>query len=306
MVGDSNILGAVEPEYRSNLTHNLNEKQPLITDNGEKLEEFEISSMAKEIIESVMEYLPDFLRGYGLKKYVPIGQNNFHLVNADDFAKKFPEAKADVIGRWDSKRQAVILFVNKESAVEDNPTFFLIISSHEIMHAQSFSSLDIKESVDTKESDSLDLAGFTLTYEDGSTSFAKARLRRIGLSIIGKKNQDYFYGLNEAVTQELTERFSLKLLSENSGLESLAISEDKIKTDSGFIYSKNRQKLWQIVDEILDKNNDKFGDREEVFKVFTQAYFDGNIVPLAKLIEGTYGKGAFRRLGEETQNAVMK
>jgi len=55
-----------------------------------------------------------------------------------------------------------------------------------------------------------------------------------------------------------------------------------------------------LIDEIIEKSHGRFENRQEVFDIFARANFSGNLIPLARLIESIFGKGSFRRLGEET------
>lgn len=60
-----------------------------------------------------------------------------------------------------------------------------------------------------------------------------------------------------------------------------------------------REKLYKLCDEILEKSGDKFKDRDEVFDHFATANFTGNYLSIAHTVENTLGKGSFRRLAEE-------
>jgi len=59
-------------------------------------------------------------------------------------------------------------------------------------------------------------------------------------------------------------------------------------------YYSERMHLNQIINEIYEKNRADFTESEEVFEVFARASFSGRLLPLARLVEKTYGKGSFR------------
>lgn len=65
-----------------------------------------------------------------------------------------------------------------------------------------------------------------------------------------------------------------------------------------FSYGRERAVLNALIDKLFEKNQDKFKEREEVFNLFVTGYMTGNIMPLGRLIEKTFGKGTLRRLGE--------
>jgi hypothetical protein len=51
------------------------------------------------------------------------------------------------------------------------------------------------------------------------------------------------------------------------------------------------------VKETYERNPGHFTSTEEVFKVFAEAVLSGRLLELARLIDQTFGKGAFRKLG---------
>jgi hypothetical protein len=53
-----------------------------------------------------------------------------------------------------------------------------------------------------------------------------------------------------------------------------------------------------LLDKLYEKNTDQFSNREEVFNVFAKAMLTGNILPLGRLVDGTFGRGTLRKIGE--------
>ncbi|MBX4190155.1 hypothetical protein KW791_02580, partial [Candidatus Parcubacteria bacterium] len=68
-------------------------------------------------------------------------------------------------------------------------------------------------------------------------------------------------------------------------------------------YAGYRAKFNQLAEDLYEKNKTEFQSPEEVFTLFAKAALSGRLLPVARLIEKTYGKGKFRELGEKT---VMK
>lgn len=64
-------------------------------------------------------------------------------------------------------------------------------------------------------------------------------------------------------------------------------------------YEQEREKLNKLIDELYGQNMEKFNSREEVFDVFARTVMTGRLLPVARLIEKTFGKGSFRELGED-------
>lgn len=66
-------------------------------------------------------------------------------------------------------------------------------------------------------------------------------------------------------------------------------------------YPGERLNLIEIVREAFGKNKDRFASEEEVFTLFARASMSGNYLGLARLVEKTFGKGSFRKLGKKTR-----
>lgn len=135
----------------------------------------------------------------------------------------------------------------------------------------------------------------------------------------------HFRGLNEAVVKELerkllkkilgtkacakfkpddTELKRIKLVAEKENLP-----EDEIRYADGskedpqeiidfgtFGYRNERIVLNYIIDKILESHPEEFPDRDAVFDLFLRAHFQGDLKPLAKAIERTFGSDALRNI----------
>lgn len=93
-----------------------------------------------------------------------------------------------------------------------------------------------------------------------------------------------------------------KTLSEafNRSLE--AQEKPKNIITESFAYQQERKILNTLVDKIFERNPEKFQDREEVFEVFAKGMMNGNILPVGRLIEKTFGNGTLRRIGKLDQD----
>lgn len=58
-----------------------------------------------------------------------------------------------------------------------------------------------------------------------------------------------------------------------------------------------RKKLDSLVDMILNSSENEYTSRKEIVDVFMRANFSGKLLPLARLIEKSLGKGSFRSVG---------
>jgi hypothetical protein len=163
---------------------------------------------------------------------------------------------------------------------------------------------------------------------------------RAGLKISASRKKEEkigfftaFSGLNEAVVSEIEKRFLPQLIRDNQFLaeeyqwetskeaqelrEKIA-QEQGIKTDeivwinkdgkdfNRFPYYEQRKVLNYIVDGLYEDNADKFNSRDEVMKLFFKSHFDGRLLSIARLIEKSFGRGAFRIIGmmDERENSA--
>lgn len=62
---------------------------------------------------------------------------------------------------------------------------------------------------------------------------------------------------------------------------------------------EERKKLYQLLDEILEKSKGVFKNRDELFQKFAEANFSGNYFKIARIIDNALGKGAFRKLADK-------
>jgi len=65
-----------------------------------------------------------------------------------------------------------------------------------------------------------------------------------------------------------------------------------------FDYEEQRSIFNTLVDTLYERNKNDFKSRDEVFDMFVKAHFTGNIYELGKMIDRSFGKGTFRKIGE--------
>ena len=75
------------------------------------------------------------------------------------------------------------------------------------------------------------------------------------------------------------------------------IKQDK---DKAIILERylERQKMYELLDNIVSKSNGKF-EHGEVFYKLAYSHFSGNYLPFARIVEEVLGKGEFRKLAKE-------
>jgi len=156
---------------------------------------------------------------------------------------------------------------------------------------------------------------------------------RTGFTIDSPKKR-YFFGLiNEAVTEELSRQFILRNLdhplikseydwmvddlSSQQIQKNGSVPEDLFDGEGIYIpktfrfkdqqelvgyetFSNvtGRKALTSLINTIDSKNTGAFGDPSEVFDLFVNAIFTGHMYELGKLIDRSFGRGTFRKIGE--------
>lgn len=159
-------------------------------------------------------------------------------------------------------------------------------------------------------------------------------LRRIGLEAhsslkTNKENEDSFrhlIGLNEAVVSELQKRLFGQVVEQNPFLdeerkdllstqnkELIKKAKEKTKLPENefvyvgprgedgweaftFPYREQRKVLEYLLETIQKTDPERFPSQDDVFHIFLQAHFGGQLIPLARVIDDTFGKGTFRVL----------
>lgn len=155
---------------------------------------------------------------------------------------------------------------------------------------------------------------------------------RLGLGVNTRDGRrGYFLNLNEAVTEELTKKYvkelfdSLPLFKEemeqtkeivaqypeattedgeplfNDDTFYARIEGEKIFTER-YTYKKAREILNLLINKLFESNKDKFQNKEEIFEVFASGMMTGNLLPVGRLVDGTFGRGTLRKIGELDQD----
>lgn len=66
-----------------------------------------------------------------------------------------------------------------------------------------------------------------------------------------------------------------------------------------FERSWERKELYKLLDELIEKSNGKYENRDQLFTEFAKANFSGNYLPLARIVEDILGAGSFRKIAED-------
>jgi hypothetical protein len=290
---------------------------------GKKLKDIEKphSELDAELIAGINHHLASFVERYGGHS-IDVPEQAVHFIDIhvkrlnpqtrdEMFGLENGEPGSCASGYYNTRNEAII--INDQSA-SSHPLARAKLLAHEMMHLESFASATLPEQT---ESQTLDprRSGLSARAHDTDTESLPWHLKQ----------------LNEAVTEELTKRFlqeyaptqdifkkdleTTRLFKEKlekekhiTTVDGTPISTDDMAfgIDTGdefmyqdFSYGDERSALRTLIKTIQEKNSDRFASEEAVFDEFAKAYFAGNLLPIARLINKTYGEKSFRAVGRD-------
>lgn len=288
---------AVANEIRKNFSDN---RDQLSEDRKRKLRavEYPKSELEQSVIDDVNQLTNKLLVEAGVQPY-DIPTENIYLVphktykeinGDDDFGDAFTS----------HGRQSIV--IDAEHSIAPLERAGILV--HEMTHLKNFISIEaLNEKRDS--------------------------LRRIGIQINSTYKRDEstgsftaFSGLNEAIVARIEKELFKKLLQNHPELQQehdqifssevgkkecaemakkFDLDEEDIrwmdeKTVRAVSYPEQRKVLEYILATIVKKLPEEFPDKDAAFKLFTQAHFGGQMLPLARVIRSIFGEDSFRFL----------
>ncbi len=307
--GVSRIVGVTPEEEQSALKgakeifNDMSEKEIFIGERKFKVEDLERDKTPeeKEVILGILEKMPEFVKQYGGSP-INISENHIRILDINKLDEE-SQGKIKVEGGAGHYNSQHFIYIFPD----DKILLFASKLAHEVIHFNAFQS---HEKIQGEEKLML-------------------KSRRVGLNVETRnKSGAYFHDINEAVTEELAALFGKRYFADIPALAGSVKSVEELKkiflqkhpdrsrlaenilcilkaadnvdkvNVAFYSYPDERERLDGAIDAIYEENKDKFSQRSEVFDVFARAAMSGNLMPLARLIEKTFGKRAFRKLGE--------
>jgi len=235
--------------------------------------------------------------------------NNYFIMPNDEYLKVAdPDSNATAF----TLRKVTALNALK---VRSKPLFIAMVILHETTHLKSFLSVELSEG-EKAEDKSLfrdgvivyssekkdEEAGFSHSHFKGLQEAIIANLEKRAFSEMSKlpELQDEIARLN---TPEILEK--RKKISEKKKIpiEDILWVSDTTEDYNWVAYPRTRFVLDYVCDEIQKEFSDEYKSSEEVFQEFSNAQFNGNLMTIARLVDGAFGKGSFRILGNMDTDA---
>ena len=239
----------------------------------------------REVINFVIEGGNDFLKQYGIENQNIRAKDIY--IEKDEFWNKIK--MEDYHGICIPLEGAIAIRTDGKSI---SNTSLATRAIHELVHNAAFGRFSIKER--------------------RAVGIHQWSSERAGLRVGDpREGNDFMNDLNEAVTAELEFKFmqknkdhplfkedfwkikkhlSPKAANEASSLLEEENEEGEVEHFINTPYIHKRRRMRQVLDEILEKNPDEFENRDQVFEVFTRAYFSGRLPELSRLLKRTYGE----------------
>ncbi|MBU1290099.1 hypothetical protein KKG85_02570 [Patescibacteria group bacterium] len=273
----------------------------------EQLAKFEYPKSEKELalIDFANQETNKLMREAGVETY-NISAENYHIIP--------PELYKEIIGSGNHSAGAFFVkqgVVFNAEEYRDNLAHFGSVAFHETLHLKGYYSIEVEEKNEKVEKTS---------YREGMTVGSSQRHDHYG------GQHRHFVGLHEAIVSAQEKIFLSKLFETPEMKEEkewmmsdeakkfkkeLAkkknISEDEIiyvnkKCEGGwfFSYLPQRQTLDYVCGEIQKEFPNQYQSADDVSKEFLKSHFTGHLLPIARLVEKTFGEGSFRLLGNMT------
>lgn len=294
------VVGKISQEEKENI---LREKSERFNDQFfEVLEGKEREKTEEElaIFSLTNEATNELRQTYGLTDF-DVPSKNIHVIKKE----KWPKEEGAAF--YNSMMQAIAI---KE---EHAKIVFLKNILHEMIHLKSYGSMQITANEDPQEHEYR--SGITITKRDGSRLFFRnineAVVEELTMKLFSKLYDHPIFSKEVKQTSEIAEKGKDALSSEGEKLftkdtyyaeiEDIGNNKGRISVNS-FVYSKERRILKKLIHKIFDRNSNDFENEQQIFELFASSIITGNILTLGKLIDSTFPKGTFRKIGELDSN----
>src|SRR3989344_3303806 len=208
-----------------------------------------------------------------------IPKNVVHIISEKEYDDL--NENPDSMGQFSMLGLQGIIIKDKDLGTED----FTHILCHEMFHEKSF------QSVRFNRKEKIGLAP-----------------RRVGFHVLLRKepHKRAFVDLNEAVTEYFTQLMIRERWIKNRSIlpktlieKTQNLNEKEFIKTFGVSYIWEQLSLMEIMDEIQKKYPEKYKNRDDIFKIFGEAYFTGKLLKLRKIVDKTFCAGSFVKFAKE-------
>jgi hypothetical protein len=265
-------------------------------------EELRIIALANEATNKVR-------REHGLDDFVVPAQN-IHIIKDEEWPKHRKESAIYI-----STLQGVVLREQDANLVSLEKIL------HEMVHFKSHNAAQVTKS---EEPELMEYrGGLRVNTRDGKTGYFRtlneAVTEELTIELMSKVLHDPLFEKEIKQTEDLGNRYpdaatadGKPLFDDDTYYARLAdrttlkdrvgrlVGQERSRTISvaHFTYQRERNILSELIDKLFERNAQKFHNPDEVAALFTGGLMTGNILPIGRLIDGTFGKRTLRKIGE--------
>lgn len=243
------------------------------------------------------------MKEVGVEPY-DIPSENYHIVPPDIYKEV-----SDGSGAVAVYMQQAAMF--NAPFYRGNSLHFMSSALHETLHLKGHFSLEVEENGNNVH---------VTQYRSGLSVYAAQKRQRAGEhhlhlrglheAVVAEQEKHSFPSLLDAPilkkekewytldeTQAMFRRVSEKTRIPSGDLIWAEERKDKEYNYIDFGYPAQRKTLRYVCEEIFGQFQDTYQSPDAVFKEFLKAQFTGRLLPIARLVEETFGAGGFRTLG---------
>ena len=229
-------------------------------------QELEKSERDREILKIAVDAVKAMAAEYGRESFIEITEDHVHF---------FPDGGTEKLtkGRLGIGSHSTILGEVIVDRRDDLST--AITTFHELWHTlASYSAIQVKTDGE------LDWyrSGFSILSRDGKT--------------------EMFHYLDEALVGHATKRFVNEVLRQRPDFSELIENIENQNEEVDTTRKRELGDLQEYIDIIHERNKDDLLSKEEILNMFMKAQVTGDLLPVARLVDNSIGKGAFRKLSE--------
>ncbi len=237
----------------------------------------------------------------GVESY-DIPYANYHIIPPESYKKIDPEGNSSATSRVTEQGM-----VFRADYFRGNLVYFGSVAFHETLHLKSHVTFEVSEK-DKKIKSTIYRQGVTVraTQKKGLNSEYHSHFDGLHEAIVSAQEKISLSNMMQLpVLQTERERLSSeeavklkKIISEKKDipLDDIIWVGEKENEYETISYSRQRAVLRYVCEEIQKDFSDQYQTPEDVYKEFLKAQFTGQILPIARLVEGAFGEGSFRLL----------
>ena len=265
-------------------------------------EELQIIAIANEVTNELR-------KKYGLDDF-DIPAQNIHIIKEDE---------------WPERGKGSAMYVSSFQGVATREQESNLVSLekilHEMLHFKSYNAIQVTKSEDPQLAEYR--LGLVVRSRDGETMYFKnlneAVTAEITKELMRKAARGPLFEKEAEDTRKLSELYPHATAADGEPLfdddtyQAQLLDKTTLRDKIGrllgtersrkisvekFTYREERSILAELVAKLFERNRKDFHNADEVMDLFKKSMMTGNILSLGKLIDGTFGTGTLRKIGE--------